>query len=267
MSFAKGGTELIEVFDIGIGLLNLFKGSGGKSNNAGTSSDSSKKGSAEMIVEGIKMALRSFGVGNYDEAEFTKLFGQLTTSEKSDWTKLFHELQIEERKALQLLIFLMDSENEFETEEITEVKGKDGAVIQPSKIIKRPIPDKNIRIEFMRGIIRTINENGDDGPKIVAEMLRTNQLVGSESTFKRFKETREKFIATFNLYLAKLNEIIPDRKIPVSMNLVSRFFNHMIIGPKEIPESIFQDDGWFKNPILRMLGIQTKGSKKCSKTY
>ncbi len=264
------GEKVLEFTDLGVGLLNLLSKTNGKQRTSPsnvTANTVSTKGASEVIVDGIKVALKSFGVGNYDEAEFTKLFGQLTTSEKSDWTKLFHELETEERKALQLLIFLMAPEHEYETEEIAAVTNKDGKIEQPSKSIKRPIKkETDIRLEFMRGIIHTVNENGDNGPKIVAEMLRTNELVGSESAFKRFKETREKFIATFNLYLTKLNEKIPDRKIPVPMNLLSRFLNLMILGPKQIPEQIFQGEGWSFNPILRMLGTQIKRSKKCSRT-
>ena len=262
----------LEVTDLIVGLLNLVKGSGVKNQTTSIGNNTNSKSAIQTIVSAITAAYRSSGLSNYDEAMFANLFGQLNKDEQSGITKIFHEFETPERKALQLLIYLMDPVSEFETEETAAITSKDGTVTQPAKSIKRPIKkDKDVRLDFMRGLIRTMNENDADGAgaKVVADMLRTNQLVGSESAYMRFKETRDRFLATFNSYLVLYNQKLAKMSEPVPVNLFLRIINLLLAGGAENAEPIFQvrSDGWdaiWKSP-LRMLGIQTKRSKKCLK--
>ncbi len=246
------GEKFLEIGNLVASVMTLLQGrKGGHSAGAGPSGAS--KGSTEVLTEAVKGMLKAFGVGNYDEAEYAKLYGALSYEEQKVWTELFAEFSHDERKALQLLIFLM--EPNMETEHFSAVTGKDGVVTKPESTIMRPVKDENVRLDFMKRTIESIRAHGEGGAKVVADMLRTNELVGDGSAFVKFKETRQKVIAEFTKQLARLNTFAEK---PVPMSLIGRFFNLLLIGPKKVPEPIFQNDGAksFLNIPLRMLGIR-----------
>lgn len=258
MSLSAMGTgeKILEMSNLAASLLTLFQGRKG-GHVTGHGGASTAKGGIEVLTEALKGMLKTFGVGNYDEAEYAKLYGELSYEDQREWTALFSEFTHDERKSLQLLIFLM--EPRMETEHVPAVTGKDGVVSKPESTISRPVKDENVRLEFMRSTIASVRAHGDGGARAVADMLRTNELVGDGSAFAKFKETRHNVVAEFTRQLALFNAFAVK---PVPMSIVGRFFNLLLIGPKKVPEPIFQNDGWksILNIPLRMLGIRTTRS-------
>ena len=248
------GEKILELSNLAASLLTFMQGRKAGHGTGASSSSAAPKGGIEVITEAIKGMLKAFGVGNYDEAEYGKLFGQLSYEDQREWTALFAELTHDERKSLQLLIFLM--EPRMETEHVPPIIGKDKVITKPESTITRPVKDENVRLQFMQSTIASIRAHGDGGAKAVAGMLRTNELVGDGSAFAKFKETREKAFNEFKHQLALLTNFADK---PVPMSLIGRFFNLFLIGGK-VPEPIFQGDGLIKKPLLRMLGIRTQRS-------
>ena len=109
----------------------------------------------------------------------------------------------------------------------------------------------------MRSLLTTMSELGVNGHKKVAEMLRTNQIVGDKSILARIAEKKNSYKSSAQSYFARKSQ-------PVPVNIISRGFNSILAGGGENAEPIFQGDGVI-NTIRRIFGMKTKRSTKCFK--
>ena len=244
----------MEFGNLALGLMSVFQGRRHNVGHTGGGTMIAGKGGVEVIVGALKEIFKSYGIGHYDETEVSKLFYTgLTSEERQLWTALLAQLSEEERKTLNLIIYLMQRDVE-----IHEVPAKkaDGSVDKerpPTKVTK-PVGE-DVRLKFMKEIAADVKAFGDEGPQKVAAMLRANEYIGESSAIKRYQATLKRVIDQIGAFLERIQT---ESATPVPMNLFTRITRAGVVGPKlKNPEPLLQGDG-ASNAIKRMLGMRTR---------
>lgn len=274
-----------ELPSIALGIATLLQGrrNAGTHVSGGTSGPAPKSFLVTLIEIGARWWEQSGGTMK-DEADLMKtLHGdtsakhtKLEPDESRKMAALIEAMEPRERIVFRLALFLIEPETTVVTSPAKKETGKDGK----ERIIKEATSTTertgvDMRINTLKGIASLVDSDLGNVEE-VTRILRGEGVLGSENkALRAFQGGVDKLQAglcrllevstidevTSELVLSKIDAWAKSNYAPVPMSLVGRGFNMLIIGNKEIPEAILQGDG-IGNALLRMLGVQTKGSKR-----
>lgn len=247
----------MEFGNLALGLMGVMQGRRNRNMHGTGGTVIAGKTMTEVLVEAIKSILKASGVGHYDEAEVSKLcYTGMNAEQRRHWTALMSKLNEDERKTLNLMVYLM--ERDTETHEIP-AKKPDGShdKDKPGTKVTKHVGD-DPRLKFMTEIcadVKHYSEGGADGAATVAQMLRDNEYIGASSAIKRYQAKLASVMQQIDDFIAHLEEGFDT---PVPMNIFKRTIRLGMIGPRLIkPEPILQGDG-IGNAIKRMAGMRTR---------
>lgn len=184
MAFSSKLEGTVEFANLAASVIQLMRGHPGTGSATGG-------GNLGGLAKAIGRVFASLGFTKFDETALAMVVARLTKEELAAWTLIQRKLTDEEKEFLRIVIALM--ENETIVERIPAKKEGD-KVVEPPKVIERTNTENDIRLEFIRKLCALIPEAEEaareKAAEDVANMLRENNLTGSERTFERFRKIR-----------------------------------------------------------------------------